>query len=142
MGTEIINHFGKVTGWNHVAARILGRDVVGITEIAYDDSVEIEGVKGAGQYDVGVGEGNYTAKASITLTQEERVGILNALPPGFRIQDIDAFPIIVTYDNNGVIYRDVIQACRFKNNGVEVKQGDKSIAFKFELYTPKIDFNL
>jgi hypothetical protein len=142
MGTEIINHFGKVTGWNHVSTRILGRDIVGITEVSYDDNVDIEGVKGAGQYDIGVGEGNYTAKASIALTQEERVGILNALPPGFRIQDIDAFPIVVTYDNNGVIYRDVIQACRFKNNGVEVKQGDKSIAFKFELYTPKIDFNI
>ncbi|WP_055394765.1 hypothetical protein [Flagellimonas eckloniae] len=140
--TRIINHFGKVAGWNSVTCRLLGRDVIGITELMYKDSMEIEGVKGAGPFDIGVGEGNYNAEASITLTQEERLALLDSLPPGKRIQDIDAFPIIAAYDYTGTIYKDVIRACRFKNNGVEVKQGDKSIAFKFELYTPAIDYNV
>ena len=140
--TRIINQFGKVAGWNSVTVRLLGRDVVGITELMYNDNLEVEGVKGAGAFDIGVGEGNYQANASITLTQEERLALLNSLPPGIRIQQIDAFPIIAAYDYNGTIYTDVIRACRFKNNGVEVKQGDKSIAFKFELYTPAIDWNV
>lgn len=139
---NIINHFGRVAGWNSTKVRMLGRDIVGITEIAYDDNVEIEGVKGAGQYDIGVGEGNYEAKASITVTQEERLALLNSLPIGSKVQDIDAFPIIVSYDYGGTIYKDVIRACRIKNNGVEVKQGDKSMAWKYELYTPKIDWNI
>ena len=139
---NIINHFGKVAGWNSTKVRLLGRDVVGITELAYNDNVDIEGVKGAGKYDIGVGEGNYTATASITLTQEERLALLDSIPPGKTIQDIDGFPIVVSYDYNGIIYKDVIRACRFKNNGVEVKQGDKSIAYKFDLYTPKIDWNI
>lgn len=139
---NIINRFGKVAGWNSVTVRLLGRDLVGITEVSYKDNVDFEGIKGAGQYDVGVGEGNYQAEASITLTQEERLALLNSIPAGKKIQDIDAFPIVVAYDYNGIIYKDVIQYCRIKNNGVEVKQGDKSIAFKFDLYTPKIDFNV
>jgi hypothetical protein len=139
---NIINHFGKVAGWNSTKVRMLGRDVIGITELAFDDNVEIEGIKGAGQYDVGVGEGNYEAKASITITQEERLALMNSLPRGSKVQDIDAFPIIVTYDYQGTIYKDVIRACRIKNNGVEVKQGDKSMAWKYELYTPKIDWNV
>lgn len=140
--TRIINHFGKVAGWNSVTVRLLGRDVIGITELMYNDNLDIEGIKGAGAFDVGVGEGNYQAEASITLTHEERIALLDSLPPGKRIQQIDAFPIIVAYDYQARIYKDVIRACRFKNNGVEVKQGDKSIAYKFELYTPAIDWNV
>lgn len=139
---NIINHFGRVAGWNSVKVRLLGRDVVGITEIMYKDTMDIEGVKGAGKFDIGTGDGNYNAEASITLTQEERLALLDSLPVGALIQEIDNFPIVVSYDYGGTVYKDVIRACRFKNNGVEVKQGDKSIAFKFELYTPKIDYNV
>lgn len=139
---NIINHFGKVAGWNSITCRLLGRDVVGITEIMYKDSKEIEGVKGAGAFDIGVGEGNYSAEGSITLTQEERLALIDSLPKGKRLQDIDGFPIIIAYDYNGVIYKDVIHNCRIKTNGVEVKQGDKSIATKFDLYVSHIDYNV
>lgn len=139
--TKIVNKFGKVVGWNSVKVHMLGRDVEGITEVEYDDNMEIEGVKGAGAFDIGYGTGNYTAKASITLTEEERRAILSSLPKGVMIQEIPPFPIVVQYEYRNQIYTDVITECIIKNNGIAIKQNDKSHAFKFEIYTPKINWN-
>ena len=69
----IINRFGKVAGWNSITVNLLGRDVEGITEIEYSDSLEKENIRGAGAYPVGRGEGNYEAKAT-TRSEERRVG--------------------------------------------------------------------
>ncbi|MFN8238633.1 MAG: hypothetical protein U0T77_10735 [Chitinophagales bacterium] len=138
----VVNKFGKVTGWNSINVHLLGRDLEGITELSYDDKEDIEGVKGAGKFDVGFGGGNYTAKASITLLEEERRALLDSLPSGTRLQEIPPFPIVVEYEYKNKIYKDVIQQCVIMNNGVEVKQGDKSIAYKFDLYTPVIDWNV
>lgn len=137
----IVNKFGKVAGWNSVTLNLLGRDVEGITEIAYDDTVEKENIYGAGGYPVGRGEGNYAATASITLMEEERRAIMGALPPQNKIQDIPAFDIPVSYEYAGKIYKDVIHNAEFMNNGVEVKQNDKTIAFKFDLIVSHITWN-
>ena len=59
-----------------------------------------------------------------------------------RIQDIAPFPIIVAYEYQGKVYQDVINNCGFKNNGVDVKQGDKTIATNFDLNTSHIDWNV
>ena len=137
----VVNKFGKVTGWNSIKVHFLGRDLEGITEVDYNDNEEVEGVKGGGKFDVGFGTGNYEAKASITVLNEERIAMLAGLPPNTRLQDIPPFPIVVQYEYGNRIYTDVITDCVIKNNGVSVKQGDKSISHKFELYTPLIKWN-
>lgn len=141
MSTTIINKFGKVTGWNSTTVHMLGRDLEGILELSYNDTVDIEGVKGAGMFDVGYGESNYTATASVTILVEELRGLMSSLTPGQRIQSIPPFPIICQYEYNGKIYTDVIDQCKIKGPGIEVKQGDKSIGVKLELYTPQIKWN-
>lgn len=140
--TVIKNRFGNVAGWNEMECNILGRTLEGFTELEYSDEDEVEGIKGAGKFDVGIGTGNSSAKCSITMLQEERVMILDALPKGSRIQDIEPFTIVVTYEYRGRIYTDRINNCKFKNNGVAVKQGDMSISHKFELYCSHIDYNV
>lgn len=140
--TTLVNKFGKMTGWNSVNIHFLGRDLEGITELSYDDNVDIEGVKGAGRYDVGYAMKNYTAKASFTLLEEEKRALLESLPPNTRLQDIPPFPIVVEYEYAGKIYKDIVTSVKIKNNGNEVKQGDGSIATKFELYTPLIEWNV
>ena len=141
MSATIINKFGKVTGWNSITVHMLGRDLEGIMEIAYDDTVDIEGVKGAGMFDVGFGESNYAAKASITVLVEEVRALMSSLAPGQRLQSIPQFPIVVQYEYNGKIYTDTIDQCKIKGPGIDVKQGDKSISVKLELYTPQIKWN-
>lgn len=140
--TTIINKFGKMAGWNSVTARALGRDIVGIRKISYSDEVEAENEYGAGGMPIGQSEGNYKAKASIELTIEERLALQASLPQGKRIQDIAPFPIVIAYDYNGRIYKDVIHNCRIMDNGVDVKQGDKTIATDHNLLTSHIDWNV
>jgi len=140
--TTIINKFGKMAGWNSITVRMLGRDVEGITEFEYDDSVEKENIMGAGGFPIGRGEGNYQAKASITLLQEEIVALQQSLGPGKRLTDIAAFDILVRYEYNGFAYKDVIRNCEFMGNARAPKQNDKSISNKFDLLVSHIEWNM
>jgi hypothetical protein len=139
---NLINRFGKLAGWNSITVNMMGRDIEGITELAYDDSMEKENAYGAGPFPIGRAEGNYTAKASITLLVEERIALQRSLTPGMRIQDIAPFDINVQYDYNGFLYRDRIRNCEFTGNAVEVKQNDKTIAYKYDLIVSHIDWNV
>lgn len=127
--SNLINKFGKLSGWNDVTVNFLGRDVEGITDIEYDDDVDIETVMGAGGDPIGYGEGNYKAKASFTLYNEEWNAIQMSLPPGSPVSSIAPFPVIVEYDYNGMKLKDVFVA-KIKGRGVAVKQGDKTIGNK------------
>lgn len=138
----IINNFGKLTGWNNITLNLLMRDVVGLLEISYSDTTKKENAYGAGGMPVGRTEANYEAKASITLLKEEVDAILNALPKGKRLQDIEPFDIIVLYEKKGEILKDRINYCEFTGNAVEVKQNDGSIAVKLELIVSTIDWNI
>lgn len=140
--TTIINAFGKMAGWNSVTCRLFGRDVVGIKKVAYDDEKDKENEYGAGNMPIGQSDGNYKAKAAFELTLEERLAIQNSIPKGMRIQDIAPFAIVVAYEYQGRVYKDVLNNCGFKNNGVDVKQGDKSISTNFDLIISHIDWNV
>lgn len=138
----IINKFGKIVGWSRVILSLYGRDVEAIAEISYDDEQEKDNEYGGGKYAIGQSEGNYKAKASISLYSEEIVAIQKSLPPGRRITDIPPTDIGVEYDYNGVIIKDAIRNASFKNNGREVKQGDGKIVTKLEILTSHIDWNI
>ena len=142
VNTSIVNKFGNMAGWTSVTLRLLGRDVVGVTSIEYDDVMEKENIFGAGNYPVGQGKGNYSAKASMTLLQEERVNLLDSLPNNTRIQDVESFDIVISFDYKGRVYKDVIRNCQFTNNGTAVNQGDKSISYKYDLICSHIDYNV
>ncbi|MDR0872988.1 MAG: hypothetical protein LBN27_05910 [Prevotellaceae bacterium] len=138
----IINKFGKITGWNSITVNMLGRDVEGITELNYSDTVEKENVYGAGAFPVGRGEGNYAATCNITLLHEEIVALQRALGPGQSLTDIDPFDINVLYESGGIMYKDRIRNCEFKGNARNPKQNDKSITNQFELICSHIDWNI
>lgn len=138
----IINKFGKLAGWNSITTNMMGRDVEGIKELEYSDSVEKENGYGAGQYPVGRGSGNYTAKASITLMVEEEIALQQSLPRGKRLADISPFDITAEYEYNGFKYRDRIRNAEFTGRAVAVKQGDKTIAHKHDLIVSHIDWNV
>lgn len=131
-----------MTGWNSITVAMMGRDVEGITAIKYDDSVTKENAYGAGKMPVGRSEGNYEAKASITLYKEEVSAMLRSLPPGYRIQDIAPFDIVVVYETkDGRIQTDRIRNCEFTNNGVDVKNGDGTISTEYTLIVSHILWN-
>ena len=141
--TTIINKHGKMTGWNNVTVNLLGRDLCGFTEISYSDEVKKENVYGAGAYPIGRSEGNYEAKASVTLKKEEIDALLQALPKGGYLHDIDPFDITVEYaDKNMKILKDRIRNCEFTGSGIETKNGEGSIEHKFDLLVSHIEWNV
>lgn len=140
--STLINKFGKLAGWNSITVNMLGRDVEGITELEYNDTLELENVYGAGKFPVGFGEGNYQATAAITLYLEESNAIQRSLPPGKSMTDIAPFDIVVEYEYNGFKVKDRIHNCKIKGRGVAVKQNDKTIAYKHELLVSHIGWNV
>ncbi|WP_165025635.1 hypothetical protein [Dysgonomonas sp. ZJ279] len=142
MQVSLINKFGQMAGWNNVTVTMLGRDIEGIIELEYDDSVEKENARGAGMFPIGRGVGNYDAKSAITLYLEEVVALQQSLPPGKRITDIAPFDIAISYEYEGMIYKDRIRNCEFTEKSVAVKQGDKTIATKFNLIVSHIMWNV
>ena len=140
---RIINKFGTMTGWNQITVNLLGRDVEGINQLAYDDTDSKENVKGAGKYPIGRTDGDYEATASITLYLEEVLALQRALPRGKRLSDIAPFDIPVVYENNdGVITTDIIRNAQFVNNKRDVSQGDGSIPVELELIVSHISWDV
>ncbi|MEI8087001.1 MAG: hypothetical protein WCG93_12375 [Paludibacter sp.] len=142
MNTTIINKYGKLAGWNSITVNMLGRDVEGIKEVEYSDSTEKENAFGAGNMPIGRGEGNYTAKASITLFVEEEMALQQSLPPGKRFSDVAPFDVAVEYEFNGFKYTDRVRNAEFTGRSVAIKQGDKTIANKHELIVSHVDWNV
>jgi len=142
MESLIKNKFGTMVGWNKITTNMLGRDIEGMTELDYNDTQELDNAYGAGGYPVGRGEGNYAAKASITLYVEEAIALQRSLPPGSHLSSINPFDITVEYEYSKLKYKDRIRNCQFKGRGIAVKQGDKTIAYKFELVISHIDWNI
>ncbi|MNS03120.1 hypothetical protein D3C72_344480 [compost metagenome] len=139
----VVNKFGTLQGWNSITLNMLGRDLQGITALGYSDEVAKENAYAAGMFPVGRTEGNYEPKANITLLKEEVDALQASLPPGMRLQDIPAFPIIVVYQSkSGQVLKDIINNCEFTGHTVDAKQGDGSIAKAFELIPSHIDWGL
>lgn len=138
----LINAFGRMAGWNSVTMNLYGRDVEGMTELSYDDNIEKELIKGAGRMPVGVGEGNYEAKAGFKLYQEEVIAIMDSLPPGTRLQDIAPTDVVVQYTYNTRIYKDIIHNVEFVKVGKAVKNGDKTVDQAVEVICSHISWNV
>ncbi len=137
----IVNKFGRMTGWTSLTVNGLGRDIEAFTEFDYGDKRDKENIYGAGDEVIGRGYGNRSGKASITLSFEEQVALQRSLPKGKGFVDIEPFDFLAEYEYQGGYYRDVIKDVEFTGRSVAVKQGDKTIASKFELIISKVLWN-
>lgn len=133
---------GLAMSWARATFNVLGRDVIGIVAIKYDDESEKEDLYGVGDMPVARAEGKYKANASITLRIEEVIGLQDAAP-GKRLQNIDPFDIIVKYIPKGASRQitDVINNCQFLSNGRDIKTGDKTIEIELKLITSHITWD-
>ena len=114
--------------------------VVGITEIEYDETQEIDENYGGGEFPIGVGLGNFKCKGSITLYREE-IRQLSLIAPNGKIQLIPPFPIKCVYGNNSqALAIDTLPFCIFRNNTFSSKQGDKKMVSKIDLFIGTINW--
>jgi hypothetical protein len=136
--TPLIN--GVAYSWADINAQMLGRTVLGITAISYEDEQEIADNYGAGQFATSRGYGQNKFKGSITLEMKESERLVEAVPTG-RLQDIPPFPIVISYENaaNKIITHKLLM-CQFKNNKRNVKSGDTNVEVEHELVIAKIEW--
>lgn len=131
-------------GWKYVNVSFLGRSrITGVTALDYDDTMKKENFYGAGDRPQGRGEGNYEAKATITLRMEEVEAIERSLAPGQSLTDIAPFDITVLMlpNNSNVQKKDIIHNCEFTGNNRKLKQGDGSFEIQLELVVSEITWN-
>ncbi|WP_329804364.1 hypothetical protein [Flavobacterium facile] len=139
--TTLINSFGKMAGWNSVTANIYGRDMEGINELGYDDTMEKENVYGAGPFPIGQADGKYEAKVKLVLVMEEVVAMLDAIPAGKRLQEAAPTDIIAQYEYSSRIYKDILRNFTPTKLGRTIKNGDKVVGQELEGIITHIDWN-
>ena len=139
--TTLVNAFGKMAGWNSISWNQFGRDVEGLLEIGYDDTVEKELQYGSGKMPIGYGEGNYQATIKLVLTMEEVVAMLDSIPKGKRLQDAEPTDIVCQYEYTTRIYKDILKNFVPTKLGRTVKQGDKVVGQVMEGIITHIEWN-
>ncbi|MDR3093645.1 MAG: hypothetical protein LBU62_03240 [Bacteroidales bacterium] len=132
---------GVVHSWGNLVVNISGVVVTGITQLNYKDSQTIDNIYGAGQHPVGRGYGRIEPSASITLLRSEVESIRAASPTG-RLQDIAPFDVIVQFIpvNGQKIVTHRIRGAQFRDDGLEISEGDTSNATQFELVVRNIEW--
>ena len=139
-----LRHIPQINGvlhsWSNLSVVINGVPVTGINKISYKDSQTIENIYGAGQAPVGRGYGKIEYTASIGLERGEVEAIRTSSPTG-RLQDIAPFDIIVQFlpVNGQKIVTHVIRNAQFKDDGVELSEGDTSNYTDFDLVVGSIE---
>ena len=132
---------GVAYDWSNIICSILGRPVIGITNITYASTQDMENNYGAGCFPITRGYGNVVATASITLTIEE-VENLQTIAPDGMLQNIPEFDIIVMYMSNLTNPKThIIKNCRFTTNQRTMNQNDMNSVVEITLLPTHIVFN-
>lgn len=133
---------GKYYSWSSIRFNFFGLSVTGVTAISYEEADEINPVRAVGSKQIGFTQDNTTASGSITLLAEELEKMQRALPKGKRIQDISAFPITVSYqDDNGLVVSHVLKGVKLSKNSRSASAGSSdAIAVEIPLFIMDIDW--
>ena len=140
-----IQHYPEINGvqhsWANLQVVIAGRTVTGITKISYKDSQTMENIYGAGVRPVGRGYGRIECEGSITLHRDEVEAVRASSDTG-RLQDIAPFEIVVQFLPVGgsAVITHKLRNVQFKEDGVEVSEGDTSNSVELPLIMSHIDW--
>ena len=134
---------GLLPSWASVRVELLGRDLAGITAIDYEDGVTTKPVYGRGKKRIGRVQGMYEANASLTVEMTEIEALIQTLPAGATIYDIEPFDIPVSYVNdNNLLVSHLLKGCTFLKQNRGGKSGEvKEIESKLPLDVTEIDWN-
>ncbi len=136
--TALIN--GEAHDWVGVDVNLLGRTVEGISAITYDLEREKANHYGRGAKPVSRGRGKKTYSGSVTLSEAELNAIENALPVGQDLTDIKPFPIVVSFNRNGVFTVHKLMHCEFTNRGVDINTDTTNAEKQISLIMGDINF--
>lgn len=138
-GIPLIN--GVEYSWGDIVATIAGMVATGITGIEYSDEQEVTNNYGSGRYPVSRSKGRITCAGKISLYMSE-VKALERMAPNGRLQDIPAFPIVVSYvpTDGAKVVHDKLHNVQFKKNERSWKEGDTTTEVDLDLVISHIDW--
>jgi hypothetical protein len=120
--TPLIN--GINYSWRDVTLMLFGVPVIGITEVSYSSKQTKTNEYGWGSEPISRGYGNVEYSGSITLFLDEWKNIISAAPNSDPKQ-IPFFDIQVVYGpSRAGSSTDVLQACEFMEDKIDLKQGE------------------
>ena len=133
---------GLLYSWADIRLILLGREIVGILAIDYDDGQTTKPVYGRGKKRIGRVSGMYEANASITLEMSEVEALNLSLPAGTSIYDIAPFDVTVVYVNaEQLLVTHVLKQCTFLKQNRGAKTGEvKEIEVKLPLDVAEINW--
>lgn len=129
--TALVN--GESYSWSQVTINLLGRSIEGVSSIEYETTQEKTNNYGRGVKPVSRGRGKKSYTGSVTLKEEEIRAIEAALPINKSLVDIAAFPIVVVFNNNGILNTDTLMYCEFTNRGVSVNTDSTDVERQINL---------
>lgn len=131
---------GVAYSWADINIFLLGRTVLGISGISYEEEQDITDNYGSGQYATSRGYGQFKFKATLKMEMKEVERLQAAVPSG-RLSDIPPFPITVSYVNvaNKTVVHKLIM-CQFKNNKRDTKSGETNIEVELDLVIANIEW--
>lgn len=133
---------GRTYDWEQITLKFsnLVGDIYGISAIKYEKSQEKTNHYGIGSKPVSRGHGRETYTGSITIDMNSIEEIKATLTDG-DILSLQ-FDVIVAYNHptDGFTVVHKLEQCEFLADGVDVNEGDTTIAKEYELVIGDINF--
>lgn len=124
---------GRKYDWASISIKAPSGDVIGISEISYNDECGASPRYGRGQNPIGYGVGNYKGEGSMSLDRDEYELLRQAV--GGKVLAADPFNIVVAYENEDMaLVTDTLPDVKITKQDTGGKQGDE------EAGTMKLDF--
>ncbi|WP_448529172.1 hypothetical protein [Raineya sp.] len=133
---------GTEYAWEDIEVVLLGRPLIGVTEISYKTKKEQVKIYGRGRDPVAYGRSRNEYEGSITLLQSELEALQQSLPRGKTLTDIPAFDITVAYAYENAVVVDILRGCTFTEFEKKMKTGDTHMEISLPLNIGKIDYNV
>lgn len=110
--------------WKDLQVSILGRLLVRVLEVEYEDTVEHKEIYGRGNKPQGIQTGNYKFKGKLVVGQSEYNQMVKvAKESGKRLGDI-SLDINIAYLLDGELRKDRVVGAKFGGSKKGLKQGD------------------
>ncbi len=130
LNTPLIN--GRAYEFASIVIQMLGAPVISATAISYNEEQEKSNNFGAQTRPVSRGHGAIEASASVTIGQNDVEAMRNIAPDGSLLK-IGAFDIVVTFLNESQPVTHILKNAEFKNDGIDISEGDMDSQFSFDL---------
>jgi len=126
---------GKEYSWEDISVTLPHGELIGIQNIEYSDSKEVEPAYGKGSNPLGYGNGNYSAEGKLTLLKSEHDRFVGyAKKQGKTLYGLAPFSISVSYANEDQpTVTDILKACKITKVSRSSGQGDKEVKVEYEL---------